>query len=117
VKVAKETKTLSAGGGWQGTYCGNILTAAKNNGFKGSYQKENMTIDSLKAITESGRPVIANVNTQGYWGSGHYMVVTGIKDGKVYVNDPWQGGQRTYSFASFKAQWATRNERAIVVQP
>lgn len=117
VKVAKETKTLSSSGGWQGTYCGNILTAAKNNGFKGSYQKENMTIDSLKAITASGKPVIANVNTQGYWGSGHYMVVTGVKDGKVYVNDPWLGGQRTYSFASFKAQWATRNERAIVVQP
>lgn len=117
VKVAKETKTLSQSGGWQGTYCGNILAAAKSNGFKGSYMKENLTIDSLKKITESGKPVIANVNTQGYWGSGHYMVVTGVKDGKVYVNDPWLGGQRAYSFSSFKAQWATRNERAIVVQP
>ncbi|HOD39794.1 MAG: Bacterial SH3 domain protein [bacterium ADurb.Bin243] len=117
VKVAKETKTLSSGGGWQGTYCGNILAAAKSNGFNGSYMKENMTIDSLKSITASGKPVIANVDTQGYWGSGHYMVVTGVKDGLVYVNDPWKGGQRTYSFASFKAQWATRNERAIVVQP
>ncbi len=117
VKVSKETKTLSANGAWQGTYIGNILTAAKNNGFNGSYMKENLSIDSLKNITASGKPVIVNVNTQGYWSKGHYMVVTGVKDGKVFVNDPWQGGERTYSFASFKAQWATRNERAIVVQP
>lgn len=117
VKVSKETKTLSASGGWQGTYIGNILTAAKSNGFKGSYMKENLSIDSLKNITAAGKPVIVNVNTQGYWGKGHYMVVTGVKDGKVFVNDPWQGGERSYSFSAFKAQWATRNERAIVVQP
>ncbi len=116
INVSKETKTLSSSGAWQGTCCENILAAAKKN-LPGSYMKSNMSIDTLKDITASGKPVVVNVDTQGYWSKGHYMVVTGVKDGKVYVNDPWAGGQRTYSFASFKAQWATRSNRGVIVQP
>jgi len=114
--VAKETKTLSQSGAWQGTCCENIAAAAKKN-LPGSYMKSNMSIDDLKTITASGKPVVVNVDTQGYWSKGHYMVVTGVKDGMVYVNDPWKGGQRTYSFASFKAQWATRSNRGVVIKP
>ncbi len=100
-----------------GTSAGNLLAAAKRAGMSGSYMKEGMSIDSLKEILQSGKPVVVNVNTQGYWGGGHYMTAVGVSDGKVYLNDPWAGTTRSYTFAQFSAQWSTRWNRGIVIQP
>jgi uncharacterized protein YvpB len=100
-----------------GTSAGNLLAAAKRAGMNGSYMKEGMSIDSLKEILQSGKPVVVNVNTQGYWGGGHYMTAVGVSDGKVYLNDPWAGTTRSYTFAQFSAQWSTRWNRGIVIQP
>ncbi len=100
-----------------GTSAGNLLAAAKRAGMNGSYMKEGMSIDSLKDILKSGKPVVVNVNTQGYWGGGHYMTAVGVSDGKVYLNDPWAGTTRSYTFAQFSAQWSTRWNRGIVIQP
>jgi len=100
-----------------GSSAGNILTAAKESGASGSYMKEGGSIEWLKQVTSSGSPVVVNVDTQGYWGSGHYMVVKGVSNGNVIVNDPWKGGEKTYSAQQFLAQWRTRNNRGIVVKP
>lgn len=100
-----------------GTSAGNLLAAAKRAGMNGSYMKEGMSIDSLKEILQSGKPVVVNVNTQGYWGGGHYMTAIGVSDGRVYLNDPWAGATRSYTFAQFSAQWSTRWNRGIVIQP
>lgn len=117
--IHKTTKSLaqSCGTTPSGTTAGALVTVAKNAGLAGSCMKEGMSIDSLKATVESGKPVIVNVNTQGYWGGGHYMVAVGVSDGKVYLNDPWAGKMRSYTFAQFSAQWSTRSNRGIVIQP
>jgi len=100
----------------QGTAAANILSAAKKSGFEGSYMREHAIVEDLAAITTQGKPVIVNVNTSGYWESGHYMVVTGVKDGKVYLNDPWIGKERSYTLTEFYAQWGTRDNRMIVIE-
>lgn len=116
LNVALETKSINSSKQFIGTYCENIAAAAKKF-LPGSYMKNNLTIDDLKEITASGKPVIVNVNTQGYWPGGHYMVCTGVKNGTVYLNDPGNGSTRTYSSSQFNAQWATRSNRAVVVAP
>lgn len=116
LNVAKETRSINSGLQFVGTYCENIAAAAKRF-MPGSQMKYNLTTNDLARITASGRPVIVNVNTQGYWPGGHYMVCTGVKNGIVYINDPGNGSTRTYTLAQFNAQWATRSNRVVIVQP
>ena len=116
LNVARETKSINSSMQFVGTYCENIAAAAQRF-MPGSSMRNNLTTDDLARITSGGRPVIVNVNTQGYWPGGHYMVCTGVKNGTVYINDPGNGSKRTYSISQFNAQWATRSNRAVIVQP
>ncbi|MNS88138.1 Peptidase C39 family protein [compost metagenome] len=48
-------------------------------------------LDTIQSELAQGRLVIAHLSTyhlSGNRGGGHYTVVTGIADGKVYLNDP-----------------------------
>jgi predicted double-glycine peptidase len=116
--VDRSSKTLAdlCGTGLNGTGFNEMAAVAKKLGFGGSYVATGKTVDFLKKMTAGGAPVLVHVDTQGYWGPGHYMVATGVKDGRVYLNDPWRGGQRSYTIAQFNAQWSSRANRVVVVK-
>jgi len=101
----------------------NLVNAAKQLGFAGSYTKSG-DIGWLSQVTAGGSPVIVNV-AGGVWTGGHYIVVTGVKDGTVYINDPaWgfsnekghSGNKITMDVNTFSSIWGARWNRAAVVQ-
>jgi len=99
------------------TYSDDMLNAAKKMGLTGSFAGGGANIDWLKSTTASGIPVIVYVDTKSYgMADGHCMVVTGVKDGYVYVNDPWTGKQLRYGTAAFNAIWTTRSYYGVVVK-
>lgn len=99
------------------TYSDDMLNAAKKLGLNGSFAGGGANIDWLKNTTASGIPVIVYVDTKSYgMADGHCMVVTGVKDGYVYVNDPWTGKQLRYGTAAFNAIWTTRSYYGVVVK-
>lgn len=99
------------------TYSDDMLNAAKKLGLNGSFAGGGANIDWLKTTTGSGIPVIVYVDTKSYgMADGHCMVVVGVKDGYVYVNDPWTGRQLRYGTAAFNAIWTTRSYYGVVVK-
>lgn len=116
--VNKSTKALAnlCGTGSNGTGFNEMASVARKLGFGGSYVATGKSVDFLKQMTAAGKPVLVHVDTQGYWGPGHYMVATGVRDGRVYLNDPWRGEGRSYTIAQFNAQWATRANRVVMIQ-
>ncbi len=100
----------------------NLVNAAKKLGFAGSYAKSG-DLNWLAQVTAGGSPVIVNV-AGGVWTGGHYVVVTGVKDGTVYINDPaWgysnekghSGNKITMDVNTFSSIWGARWNRAAVV--
>ncbi|MDO4188536.1 MAG: NHLP family bacteriocin export ABC transporter peptidase/permease/ATPase subunit [Lachnospiraceae bacterium] len=68
----------------------NIVKAARNYGF--DCKGYSMAIDGFKSFKEF--PCIV------HWGFNHFVVVTGIRGNKVYINDPGIG-QRAISWNEF----------------
>jgi len=86
----------------KGTTPNNIVRGAEKMGFRAEI-RENLTLDDLKKSIEEGVPVI--VEGQAWkdenqsWEmneNGHYMVVIGVDDKNVYLEDPWILGSRGY---------------------
>lgn len=114
LEVARECQSINSSNQFTATYIGNLHAALVKNGFKGSELKEGAGIKWLEKTVESGKPVLVNVDT--IWPGGHYMVCTGIKDGKVYVNDPGRSEvARSFSMSEFLPCWQSRSCRAIAV--
>lgn len=86
-----------------GTYPWDMVRVAKQLGFDAEW-KDNLTLSDLEAALRQGIPVI--VDAQRYtapnnpWKdswipeAGHYMVVIGIDDRNVYLEDPFLLGSR-----------------------
>jgi uncharacterized protein len=55
----------------------------------------------LEKLAQVGIPAIVLINESGY---NHFVVVKGVKDGRVLVGDP-AGGTRSMSQAAFEAVW------------
>lgn len=114
LEVARECQSINSSNQFTATYIGNLHAALVKNGFKGSELKEGAGINWLEKTVESGKPVLVNVDT--IWPGGHYMVCTGVKDGKVYVNDPGRSEvARSFSMSEFLTCWQSRSCRAISV--
>lgn len=88
-----------------GTPPENIASAARGLGFT-TEVKENMTLQDLQLYMNQGTPVIVDAQawksneTNTNWTSdeddGHYMVVIGVDDQNVYLEDPAILGSRGY---------------------
>ena len=65
--------------------------------------------EPLSKLVSAGIPAIVLVNENGY---NHFVVVKGVRDGRVLIGDP-AGGTRAISEAAFHAAWT--NEVMFVV--
>jgi uncharacterized protein YvpB len=68
---------------------------------------------TLQSEITSGHPVIVSVGGDTY-GSGHYLVVTGVTSDSVYVNNPWGGTKETLGRAKFMEAWKSKGYGYIV---
>lgn len=84
-----------------GTYPWDMVNASEKLGFS-AHWRENVTLDEIHASLEQGIPVIidgqrfrtANKTWDDTWETGHYMVVIGLDDRNVYLEDPALIGSR-----------------------
>ncbi|WP_233556487.1 C39 family peptidase [Noviherbaspirillum sedimenti] len=58
----------------------------------------------LDKLVEAGLPAIVLINDKGYH---HFVVVKGLRDGRVLIGDP-ATGTRAVERASFEASWVNR---------
>jgi predicted double-glycine peptidase len=58
----------------------------------------------LDKLAESGLPAIVLINEKGYY---HFVVVKGMRDGRVLIGDP-ATGTRAIDRAAFEANWVNR---------
>ena len=78
-----------------GTYPWDMVRVARDLGLEAEW-KDNLTIADLEASIRDGVPVIidgqrfreANKTWEESWAVGHYMVVIGVDDRSVYIEDP-----------------------------
>lgn len=84
-----------------GTYPWDMVNASEKLGLSARW-RENVTLDEVRASLEQGVPVIidgqryrdANKTWEDTWDTGHYMVVMGMDDRNVYLEDPAVLGSR-----------------------
>lgn len=68
-----------------GTSWAMMLDGAKDLGLSA----DKITINSIKAALEAGKPVICSMGPGDFTEQGHFIVLTGIdEEGKIIVNDP-----------------------------
>ncbi|OGH84890.1 MAG: hypothetical protein A2493_01440 [Candidatus Magasanikbacteria bacterium RIFOXYC12_FULL_33_11] len=90
------------------------------------YEEDVVKTRSLKDIKDAvnkGIPVIVavytNMRENGDYDIGHFMVLTGMTDDTVYVNDPGKtnGKNMSYTLDQFKSAWALQNNAALIFYP
>jgi len=99
-----------------GTHPKSIVKVAKELGYDAEI-RENLTLEDLEKSIKNGIPVIVdgqawrdgddlNKPWSEVWESGHYMVVTGLDDKNVYIEDPSiLGGMGYMSREEFVERW------------
>ena len=99
-----------------GTYPDDIIRVARALGLQAEY-KENMSMNDLENYVAEGIPVIVdcqawrsvsqyNESWTDTWYNGHWMVVIGIDDKNVTLEDPYILGDRgIMSREEFEARW------------
>ncbi|MFA7245510.1 MAG: C39 family peptidase [Candidatus Magasanikbacteria bacterium] len=81
------------------------------------------SLDDIKEAVNNNFPVIVAVytNMMAYKNrsNGHFMVLTGITDDTVYVNDPGKtyGKNMSYSLEQFLYAWSLQNNAALIFYP
>ena len=96
-----------------GTLPWDMVRVAQQQGFDAEW-KENCTLDDLASALSQGTPIIIdgqrfmdpNSTWENTWSAGHYMVVIGMDDRAVYLEDPFLLGSRLrMTREEFLASW------------
>ncbi|RQW79910.1 MAG: hypothetical protein EHM14_06930 [Methanothrix sp.] len=99
-----------------GTYPDDIIRVAQEMGLNATY-KENLSLTDLEAYLQEGVPVIvdcqawrsvsqANESWADDWSDGHWVVVIGMDDKLVYLEDPYLLGSRgIMTRQEFEERW------------
>jgi hypothetical protein len=99
-----------------GLVAGRAVSWLRANGYPRSEHSNGWTVDMLRAETmDRGNPVLVNY-VSPRTGNGHIVVVTGVTNQGIHVNDPGPGARRVIPVDQFRRQWAGRNEWAIPVR-
>ena len=69
--------------------------------------------EPLGKLVTAGLPAIVLINQSGY---NHFVVVKGVRDGRVLIGDP-AGGARAMSLAAFESTWVNGVLFVITEQP
>ena len=81
--------------------------------------KSGATVADVQAALSQGKLVSVLVKPGAYTASGstgHYVLVTKVENGKVYLNDPaQQGGQRVVSASQFARAMSLKGGQIVAV--
>lgn len=97
----------------QGTDHREIARFARENGLTVEI-REHMTVEDLREAVNGGHPVVVAIQAwgerpEGYavgWEDGHYSIVVGLDEEKVYLMDPSTTGNYAYiAIPEFLARW------------
>ncbi len=94
--------------------------AREYGGFSDSHAYGNWSLDQLKNELSAGYPVIVATHiVMDPSRLGHFMVLTGIDDQYVYVNDPGltHGGNNHYSIDQFMKSWTAQGNSCVTIRP
>ncbi len=93
---------------WLGSTCGEIVAGVKKLGFEAE-EVDHVTIKYLSAQIEKKCPLIAFIDPAvlygGLEGFGHFVVVTGIEDDKIYYHDPDLDKNLIRNISDFMKAW------------
>lgn len=90
-----------------------LSSGAKKLGLQ--VQEIGLDKDSLKNEVKQGHPVILSMSEGTFTTSGHFIVVTGVEDGKFVINDPnsRENSEKLWKYSEFSDQvknlWAFSN--------
>lgn len=73
----------------------------KRYGEKKGYVVRGFRVKSVNNLPKIKIPVLTLINTRGY---SHFVILKGVRDGKVYVADP-AFGNRNFDIADFAKSW------------
>jgi hypothetical protein len=104
---------------------GEIVALAKSLGYEHSYLASGKlfgvplagtasSMAFLKYNLEDKTPVIVSLKMPS--GYGHAMVLIGMTDTEVVLNDPWLGTQVSYGKAQFKEMWDGAYNDAVIIK-
>ena len=115
---------MNPSGNGKGTWRELPVLSKDFGGFEDSSRHRGFTLDDLRNELSQGYPVIVGVFTDmaETGGASHWMVLTGIDDTYVYVNDPghsWESGKGKYYYAinKFENCWARQGNTAVTIHP
>ncbi len=103
----------------KGTSIAGLQQALGSYGLDAQVKASPHTIALIQGELDQGKLVIAHVKATYIWGpnarTGHYTVVTAIKDGRVYLNDSSNlNGPMDVSIAEFEKAIAARGTYTII---
>jgi predicted double-glycine peptidase/uncharacterized membrane protein len=99
-----------------GTYPQDIVRVARDLGFQAEF-RENLTLEDVKKSIDEGIPVIvlgqawrsqedSKKAPEDEWADGHYLVLLGIDENYVYLEDPYVKRGKVYvTHQRFEKQW------------
>jgi len=77
--------------GWLGNTCSELVRCIEGFGLKAE-EVEKIDLEYLQKELEKNRPMIALIDPAALYGGiegfGHFVVITGLENDKIYYNDP-----------------------------
>ena len=74
----------------------------KKYGDRHGFVARGFKVKSVESLTKLKIPVITLITTRGY---GHFVVLKGVKNGRVYYADP-AFGNRSRTYGEFRKEWS-----------
>ena len=95
-----------------------IRIAKEYFGFNEATKYNNNDLDLLRQALSDNNPIIVGVKlNMSTTLAGHFMLLVGITDTEVIVNDPGHtaGSKVPYPIAQFQASWETQNYCSVII--
>lgn len=93
---------------WLGNTCGELVRGAEKFGFDAE-EVDHVTLEYLSSRLEKKSPLIALIDPAvlygGLEGFGHFVVITGLENDKIYYNDPDLDKNLARNITDFMRAW------------
>lgn len=97
------------------------ILAREYGGFPDSHKYGNWNLQQLRNELSAGYPIIVATHTHmdARHGLGHFMLLVGMNDHNVYINDPGltHGGNNHYPIDQFARSWAAQSNSCVTIHP